>query len=603
MQKQGKPRQPPKLIAPARKKGDAKHLPFPNEAQLAALRAWYAGVNSRNAIDHYLADERISGASARGLLGQIRKRLQAIALEYRQIDLHAILAHPDQEREQSAKKVLRAIEVLRCRVLMPQPEPAISDAVGQWFSDRITRNLLAYKIHTLADLTVRIPRRKLWWKVVPGLGATSAKTIESFFAQHPTLTREAHALLERQMQPRVADFKRPGDPSKNTHLLAPWEHLGPLLTPVNLSGQQGAFRAPLTACTLNAHNDYEAVQTWLSLQDAPATLRSYRKEVERLILWAVLEQGRALSSLTMEDAIAYRTFLKNPAPRVRWIGPNRPRNSYEWKPFTGPLSPRSIAYALSVLTSLYRWLMDKGYMLANPFSGIKVRTSKQTQIIDTSHVFSQGEWCLVRAIADSLEYTYGWPVASAQRLRFILDFAYATGLRASELVGATLGQIRVDGHDDHWLHLVGKGHKSGKVALPPLARNALDQYLVARKLPTTKNHWNPKIPLIGSLEKSGQSTAESGAAGITTTRLRCVLQHFFKVAASSVQSENPALAKKISQATPHWMRHTHATHSLAKGVDLTTVRDNLRHASVATTSTYLHSDDVKRAKQLGDVFG
>ena len=33
-----------------------------------------------------------------------------------------------------------------------------------------------------------------------------------------------------------------------------------------------------------------------------------------------------------------------------------------------------------------------------------------------------------------------------------------------------------------------------------------------------------------------------------------------------------------------------------------TVRDNLRHASVSTTSTYLHGDEVKRARQLEGVF-
>lgn len=50
------------------------------------------------------------------------------------------------------------------------------------------------------------------------------------------------------------------------------------------------------------------------------------------------------------------------------------------------------------------------------------------------------------------------------------------------------------------------------------------------------------------------------------------------------------------------MRHTHATHALARGAELTTVRDNLRHASVATTSIYLHTDEVKRARQIGDAF-
>lgn len=47
------------------------------------------------------------------------------------------------------------------------------------------------------------------------------------------------------------------------------------------------------------------------------------------------------------------------------------------------------------------------------------------------------------------------------------------------------------------------------------------------------------------------------------------------------------------------MRHTHATHALARGAELTSVRDNLRHASIATTSIYLHGDDLKRAQADG----
>ena len=69
-----------------------------------------------------------------------------------------------------------------------------------------------------------------------------------------------------------------------------------------------------------------------------------------------------------------------------------------------------------------------------------------------------------------------------------------------------------------------------------------------------------------------------------------------------VEQENPTLAEKPRQATPHWMRHTHATHALARGAELTSVRDNLRHASIATTSIYLHEDDLKRAKQMGCAF-
>jgi hypothetical protein len=63
------------------------------------------------------------------------------------------------------------------------------------------------------------------------------------------------------------------------------------------------------------------MQTWLSLHESVATQRTYRKEAERLILRAIVERGRALSSLTTDDAILYRAFLRRPTPRSRWVGP------------------------------------------------------------------------------------------------------------------------------------------------------------------------------------------------------------------------------------------------------------------------------------------
>jgi site-specific recombinase XerD len=80
------------------------------------------------------------------------------------------------------------------------------------------------------------------------------------------------------------------------------------------------------------------------------------------------------------------------------------------------------------------------------------------------------------------------------------------------------------------------------------------------------------------------------------------MKRFFSQVADVVQEHNPAAAEKLRRASPHWMRHTQASHALERGVDLTTVRDNLRHASLATTSIYLHTDEEKRAQQLGAAF-
>lgn len=369
------------------------------------------------------------------------------------------------------------------------------------------------------------------------------------------------------------------------------------MVPGEVDGSRGTFRAPPESCTLNSANDYEAVQAWLSLHESAATQRAYRKEAERLILWAIVERGKALSSLNTEDAIAYRAFLRHPTPARRWIGPPQARTSPDWKPFVGGLAPRSVAYALAVLGAMFRWLMEQRYVLANPFSGVKVRGASHAAPMDTGRVFSEGEWAIIRAVADGLEWTYGWQVPAAQRLRFVLDFAYATGLRVSELVGAKLGQIEVDSHGDHWIKLVGKGSKSGKVALPPLVRSALDHSLMQRGLPITPAHWKPSTPLIADLGDP------DGKSGITATRVWSLMKRFFTTVATAIEKEAPATAEKLRKASPHWMRHTHATHALARGAELTTVRDNLRHASVATTSIYLHTDEVKRARQMGDAFG
>ena len=143
---------------------------------------------------------------------------------------------------------------------------------------------------------------------------------------------------------------------------------------------------------------------------------------------------------------------------------------------------------------------------------------------------------------------------------------------------------------------MGKGSRAGKVALPRLARDALDRYLVERGLPVTRARWNPKTPLIGGL-------GLDPGGGITGTRLWSVIRRFFETAADTIENDHAVLAGKLRKASPHWMRHTHATHALGRGAELTTVRDNLRHASISTTSIYLHSDETKRARQLGDAFG
>lgn len=518
----------------------------------------------------YLGNRKATGQSSRAMLSAIRRQLERYAQARQRSDLASLFLHRAEGRLGQERAAAHAIEVLRH---LPRPEPAITDPVEFWLPARTAAALQRAGMKTLADLTVRVPRRKRWWATVPGVGAVAARRVEAFFAEHPDLTARAQALV-----------------AMPAPIAKPWESL---VVPADVDGSQGTFRAPRATCALDAENDHAAVLAWLALQESTATQRAYRKEAERLMLWAIVERGRALSSLTTEDAIAYRAFLRKPSPRERWVGPPRPRTSPEWRPFAAPLSARSAAHALSVIGAMYRWLIEQRYLLANPFAGVKVKGGKRAAALDAQRGFSSHEWSLVRSVAEAIEWTAGWSEPAAQRLRFILDFWFGTGLRPHEMVGARLGHIRRDDHGDDWLQVIGKGHKEGEVAVPTPTMAALERYLAQRGLPTTRSRWDPKTPLLPALD---------GAGSVTTARLSAVLRRFFEYAAGQLQVTSPGTAEKLRRATPHWLRHTHATLALAAGADLTTVRDNLRHASIATTSVYLHTDRAKRAAQMRKAF-
>lgn len=79
-----------------------------------------------------------------------------------------------------------------------------------------------------------------------------------------------------------------------------------LTPPQRLDGSAGRNRG-IGRMQIAAIDDRSAVLAWLARYvDSPATLASYRKESERLLLWCVLQHGVALSDLTHEDMLVYQ---------------------------------------------------------------------------------------------------------------------------------------------------------------------------------------------------------------------------------------------------------------------------------------------------------
>lgn len=115
-------------------------------------------------------ERQAAGTSSRSILGHIHRRLVAFARYRRREDLAA--AFVEHSAIACADIVARAIDTLRH---LPVPAPRISDEIGAWLPPRIVAALQVYGIRTLAELTVRIPRRRRWWTAIDGLGIAGAR--------------------------------------------------------------------------------------------------------------------------------------------------------------------------------------------------------------------------------------------------------------------------------------------------------------------------------------------------------------------------------------------------------------------------------------------
>lgn len=138
------------------------------------------------------------------MLGRIRRQLAAFARRRQREDLAMLFEMPAADRARQSRAADKAIGLL---LTLPLPEPVISDNIERRLDARAVAALRAAGIDTLAGLTVRVPRRRRWWVVIPGLGQTSARRIEAFLAEHPRLTERARAPIAEQGRGAVVPWE------------------------------------------------------------------------------------------------------------------------------------------------------------------------------------------------------------------------------------------------------------------------------------------------------------------------------------------------------------------------------------------------------------
>jgi site-specific recombinase XerD len=225
-------------------------------------------------------------------------------------------------------------------------------------------------------------------------------------------------------------------------------------------------------------------------------------------------------------------------------------------------APTTVARKLAALRGLFRTQMALGARTENPAELLS--SPKKSQHLP--RVLKAGE---VAALLDRI------PATSPLELRdrALFELAYASGLRAEELVTLELGSIDFDAEA---VRVEGKGGRTRLVPTGEHALRALERYLAKAR---------PALDVgAGGTGERALFLSKSGRR-LGTSDVRRRLRTWARQAAAHA----PALA----EAHPHALRHSFATHLLEGGADLRAIQELLGHATISTTQVYTRVESAR----------
>ena len=218
-------------------------------------------------------------------------------------------------------------------------------------------------------------------------------------------------------------------------------------------------------------------------------------------------------------------------------------------------APTTVARKLAALRAFYRALVDAGRVEANPAELLPA--PKRPQRLPRALKAAE-----VSALLDRIPT--GTPLE--QRDRALFEVAYASGLRAEELVGLDLDALDFDAES---VRVEGKGGKTRVVPVGEHALRAVGHYC-ERARPA----------LAGDPAQQALFLSKSGRR-LSTSDVRRRLRVWARLAAAR------------ADVSPHWLRHSFATHLLEGGADLRAIQELLGHSSLSTTQIYTRVESTR----------
>jgi integrase/recombinase XerD len=277
---------------------------------------------------------------------------------------------------------------------------------------------------------------------------------------------------------------------------------------------------------------------WLADGLAKNTLAAYRSDLSLFAGW-LAARGKCLADAGEIDINGYLAHLHARPERIK------------------PTSQRRLH---SALKRLYRWLIERGRIHADPLLNIErpLRAERFPKTLSEAQV---------EALLDAPDIDK----ALGLRDRALLELLYATGLRVSELIGVKLFELSLQ---DGVVRTLGKGAKERLVPLGEVAAEWLQRYLAAARGEILKGRACDEVFVTGR------------GSGMTRQMAWTLIKKYAALA---------GIARE--RISPHVLRHAFATHLLNHGADLRAVQMLLGHADISTTQIYTHVAR-ERLKQL-----
>ena len=224
-------------------------------------------------------------------------------------------------------------------------------------------------------------------------------------------------------------------------------------------------------------------------------------------------------------------------------------------------APTSQRRHLSAVRGLAREMLDRGVIKRDPLLSGK--------LTNLSRKLPRTLSC--RDIEMLLE-TIDTSTVRGLRDRAMLELAYSSGLRVSELVGVQLPHLNLRAG---LVTVPGKGGKERMIPLGRSAAGAIAEYLKRRE---------EELRCTATKRTSRASPApRSRALFITRLGRPMTRQGFFKALKAWAATD-----RRLSWMSPHTLRHSFATHLLEGGADLRAVQEMLGHSDISTTQIYTH---------------